>query len=124
MENAFDQVKHSFLFDVLHQFGISDDFIRWISTCISNPWISSLIIGCRDGFLNESRGLTQGFPLSPLLYIIMEEYLNMKLECDWVNGLMPGIRIVIGVKNINHSQFTNDTLLLGGVLVTISERFK
>jgi hypothetical protein len=124
MENAFDQVKHSFVFDVLHQFGISDDFIRWISSCISNPWISALVIGCPDVFFNESRGLKQRFPLSPLLYIIMEEYLNMKLECDWVNGLMPGIRIVKGVKNINHSKFTNDTLLLGGVLVTISKRFK
>jgi len=124
MENASDQVKHSFLFDVLHQFGISDDFIQWISTCISNPWISTLVIGCPDGFFNESRGLRQGFPLSPLLYIIMEEYLNMKLECDWANGLMPAIQIVRGVKNINHSQFTNDTLLLGGLLVTISKMFK
>ena len=40
------------------------------------------------------------------------------------NGELRGLKIARGVKNANHSQFVDDTILLGGAFVIIAERFK
>jgi hypothetical protein len=65
MENAFDRVEHKFLFKVLGNFGFNQSFIAWIDSCISSPWIVPLLNRRPGPFFKESRGLRQGFPLSP-----------------------------------------------------------
>jgi hypothetical protein len=71
MANAFDRVKHAFLFSVMQKFGFSKYFIDWIQACIGSPWIAPLINGRPSQFFQASKGLRQGFPLSPSLYIIL-----------------------------------------------------
>jgi hypothetical protein len=61
---------------VLKKFGFSMDFIKWVESCIEGPWISPLVNGRSDGFFQSGWGMLQGYPLSPLLYIVMEKYLN------------------------------------------------
>jgi hypothetical protein len=80
MANAFDRVKHAFLFSVLRKFGFSKDFVNWIQACIGSPWIAPMINGRPTQFFQSSRGLGKGCPLSPSLYIIMAESLSRKLE--------------------------------------------
>jgi hypothetical protein len=58
--------------------------------------------------------LRQGFPLSPILYILMVESLSRRLDKERRKKTIPGIKIVQGVKRINNSQFVDDTILLGG----------
>jgi hypothetical protein len=94
------------------------------SVCISSPWISSLVNGRPMAFFKETRGLRQGCPLSPLLYILMAEHLSRRLEHERKIGNIPGLIIVRGVKKINHSQFVDDTLLLGGASIVITVCFK
>jgi hypothetical protein len=110
MANAFDRVEHKFLFKVLRNFGFSQNFMDWISSCIDSPWIAPLINGRPGPFFKASRGLRQGCPLSPLLYVIMAESLNINLEWESANGNIPGIKIAQGIKRINHSQFADDTI--------------
>jgi hypothetical protein len=69
MANAFDRVKHSFLNAVLEKFGFNQDFITWIGSCISNPWISPLINGQPKNLFKASRGLHAKDVLSPLYYM-------------------------------------------------------
>ena len=40
------------------------------------------------------------------------------------NGDLRGLKIARGVKNENHAQYADDTILLGGVSVIIAERFR
>jgi len=114
MANAFHRVNHEFLVAVLKRFGISIKFINTILACITNPWITPLINGRPSNFFQSSKGLRQGCPLSPFLYIIMEESLSVQLE-NQREKKVTGIQISIGVKEINHSLFADNTLLIGGV---------
>jgi hypothetical protein len=131
MENAFDRVKHSFLYKVLERYGFSPEFIDWVSACIGSAWIAPMINSHPSHFFKSSRGLRQGCPLSPPFYILMVDSLSRKLEEEHRLGRLPGIQNSRGVsilnsqfKAINHSQFANDTLLLGATSPIIARIFK
>jgi hypothetical protein len=57
LANAFDRVRHAFLFQVMECFGFDSSFIRWVKACISEPWIAPLINGRATSFFKSSRGL-------------------------------------------------------------------
>eukprot|EP00253_Pinus_taeda_P030665 PITA_30665 len=124
LANAFDWVRHSFLFVVLKKMGFNSSFINTIAACISGPWISPLINGRPCEAFQSSRGLRQGCPLSPYLFILMEEPFSKALDHNRRFGHITGIKFGNGVKNINHSQFADDTLLIGGASTTIARHFK
>ena len=43
LANAFDKVRHDFLFAVMEKFGFSYAFISWVKACIGAPWIALLM---------------------------------------------------------------------------------
>ena len=124
LANAFDMVSHTFLCQVMQRYGFTPDFISWVKACISKPWIALLVNGRAAPFFQASRGLRQGCPLSPLLYAIQASVLSYQLENARQEQDLPGIRIARGTKNINHAQFADDTILLGGASQIIAHRFK
>eukprot|EP00253_Pinus_taeda_P001792 PITA_01792 len=124
MANAFDRVNHSFLQAVLKKFGISEHFTSRVMECISSNWTAPLINGRPCSAFKSSRGLRQGCPLSPFLYIIMAETLSLHLENKRRLKEITGIDIVRGAKGINHSLFADDTLLIGGASSLMARRFK
>lgn len=123
MANAFDRVKHSFLFKIMNRFGFNDTFIRWISECISKPWIAPLINSCPTDFFQASRGISQGCPLSSFLYIIIAESLSRKLNSDLNSGSIPGLCFSQDSHPLNHTLFADDSLFLGGTSSTIARKF-
>eukprot|EP00253_Pinus_taeda_P027574 PITA_27574 len=114
LANAFDRVKHEFLFMVMKKMGFSSAIINWIKACIASPWIAPLVNGRPSDFFQASRGLRQGCPLSPLLYAIQALVLSFQLDHNQQTQILPGLRMVHHVKDINHAQFADDTLLLVG----------
>jgi hypothetical protein len=57
LANAFDRVRHDFLFQVMQKFGFNASFIQWIKACIRTPWISPLVNGRATNFFQASRGI-------------------------------------------------------------------
>ena len=45
LENDSDRIRHSYIFQVMENYGFPSNFIRWIKSCIRKPWISPLING-------------------------------------------------------------------------------
>ena len=123
MKNAFDRVKLPFLYDVLLSFGFSPEFVNLIKACTNGPWIAPLVNGRPSDFFKYSKGLLQGCPMSPFLYILMAETLSRKLLVEKKAGYIPGIIIARGVDPINHALFVDDSLLLGGASMKIARDF-
>jgi hypothetical protein len=68
MENAFDRVKHEFLYEVLSKFGFQSSFISWIKACISSPWITPLINGPNNVLPSLKRSQTRLPSFSDVVY--------------------------------------------------------
>lgn len=71
IEKAFDHVNWGFLIHLPKRCGFSDKWRQWISFCLSTVRFSILTNGSPCNFFGSSRGLQQGNPLSPLLFMLV-----------------------------------------------------
>ncbi|RVW80668.1 Transposon TX1 uncharacterized 149 kDa protein [Vitis vinifera] len=93
IEKAFDRVGWKFLLAVLKQMGFGERWIMWIKWCISTVRYSVLINGSPSGFFQSSRGLRQGDPLSPYLFVIAMEVFSCLMRRAISEGFLSGWRV-------------------------------
>ena len=89
---------------------------RWISlvmACIHTVHFSVLIDGVPKGFINPTRGIRQGDPLSPYIFLLCVEGLPTLLQKASSSGSLKGIQSSRGGPWISHLFFADDSLLFG-----------
>lgn len=103
-EKAFDTVEWYYLEKVLSIFGFGNSFKSWVKILYTD--ISSCIIndGYTSNFFNLSRGVRQGCPLSPYLFVLCVEILAIAIR---QNKNIRGIKI--GETEFKISQLADDT---------------
>lgn len=111
MEKAYDKMEWCFLEKVMRCFGFNDKWINWVMQCISTVSFSILINGGPMGFFNPMRGLRQGDPLSPFLFILGAEVLSRLIQKAEESGAIHGIKAARGCQAISHLQFVDDLLI-------------
>jgi hypothetical protein len=112
-EKAYDSVDWSFLDYMLGRFGFSDKWRAWIRACVYAGSMSVLVNGSPTAEINIQRGLKQGDPLAPFLFLLVAEGLGglMKkaVETNRFRGFKVGSNGVI----VSHLQYADDTLCIG-----------
>nr|GEW06599.1 RNA-directed DNA polymerase, eukaryota, reverse transcriptase zinc-binding domain protein [Tanacetum cinerariifolium] len=110
-EKAFDSISWDFLLQVMHYMGFKEKWIKWISGCLNSASSLILINGSPTREFNIQRGLRQGDPLSPFLFIIAMEGLHVAMEDAIAAGLYRGF--AINQLNLSHLFFVDDALFIG-----------
>ena len=77
LEKAFDKLEWSFIHEVLVHFNFPKNIIDIIMACISSTSVSILFNGGKLEPFTPTRGICQGDPLSPYIFILCLEYLGL-----------------------------------------------
>jgi mannosylglycoprotein endo-beta-mannosidase len=85
---AFDSVKWDYLLEVMQQMGFGSKWCSWVSIFLSTANTSVLLNGARGPWFRHSRGLRQGDPLSPLLFILAMEPLQKLFDLATSDGTL------------------------------------
>ena len=80
ISKAFDSVQWSFLLNSLMAMGFPERFIHWIRLCVTTPSYSVQVNGDLAGYFQSARGLRQGCPLSPYLFVLCMNVLSYKID--------------------------------------------
>ena len=79
-EKAFDRVEWSFMRDTLLRMGFGSSFVRWVDLFYRDVQSAVDVNGHLSAFFLLSRGVRQGCPLSPLLYVLVAEVLACNIR--------------------------------------------
>ncbi|KAB1226409.1 hypothetical protein CJ030_MR1G029182 [Morella rubra] len=113
MEKAYDRVEWCFVLKVFELFGFSRKWINWIAQCISTSYFSILLNGSPFGNFCPTRGIRQGDPLSPALFILCSEVLSRLFSREESLGRLKSIKVGRDAPSISHLLFAYDLLLFG-----------
>ncbi|KAM6564221.1 hypothetical protein CsatB_024219 [Cannabis sativa] len=111
MSKAFDRVEWSFIAAVMGKMGFSLRWVTLIMNCLQTTQLSFIVNGAISGNVKPQRGLKQGDPLSPYLFLICSEGLSRLLQYEESIGCLKGLAISRHSPSISHLLFADDSLL-------------
>lgn len=88
LRKAFDCVRWDFILASLWALAIPESYIRLVSECLSTTSFSVSINGALGGFFNSSKGIRQGDPMSPYLFVLAMECLSSLLASRFETGII------------------------------------
>ena len=91
-EKAFDRVDHAFMFETMRAFHMPEPFVRAVEVLYKTATTSVKLNGEEGRPFGNTAGIRQGCPLSPLLYIFVQEVqMRMLREDERIKGVpIPG----------------------------------
>jgi hypothetical protein len=97
---------------MLHRFGFSGKWIGWMRACVFAGNLSVLVNGSHTGEINIQRGLKQGDPFAPFLFLLVVEgfsgVMRKAVELGRFKGCAVGKTPVV----ISHLQYADDTICI------------
>ncbi|XP_019175465.1 PREDICTED: uncharacterized protein LOC109170766 [Ipomoea nil] len=111
MAKAYDRVEWSFLRKMMLALGFHGGWVELIMKCVTTVSYNIQVNGLRCDPIIPTRGLRQGDPLSPYLFIICAEGLSLLLQQAHTVGSLHGCRVARGASPISHLFIADDSLL-------------
>ncbi|KAH9768542.1 reverse transcriptase domain-containing protein [Citrus sinensis] len=111
MSKAHDRIECNFLSSIMLKMGFNPDFFNMIMLCVFTVTYKISRDGLEIGPNIPSRGLRQGDPLSPYLFIICAQGLSSLINHYERVGMLHGIKIVRGAPCLTHIFFADDCFI-------------
>jgi len=113
-EKAYDSVDLKYLDTVMLQMNFPTLWRKWIYECVGTATASVLVNGCPTDEFPMERGLRQGDPLCPFLFLLAAVGFNILMQSLLEAGLFRGYMVGRDTTMcLSHLQFADDTLIIG-----------
>lgn len=107
---AYDKLEWGFLEETMRRMGFAGKWIHWIMACVTTVSYSVLINGSPHGHVIPERGIRQGDPMSPYLFILCAEVLSHMMNTAASRKQIQGLKICNQGTPITHLLFADDSL--------------
>jgi mannosylglycoprotein endo-beta-mannosidase len=124
LAKAFDRVEWNFIVQALARKGLHGHFINLIHACISSPTFSVIINGQPFARFRGNRGIRQGCPLSPYLFVLAINELSLALQEAMSTNSFAGIKLGPDCPPIHSLLFADDLLVCGQATEQEANRMK
>ena len=111
LEKAYDKLEWSFIRDMLFKANLPEDLIGIIMSCISTISTEILVNGEALEPIYPSRGIRQGDPLSPYMFILCMDYLGQLIQEKCEAKLWQPVKASQGGPTFSHMFFADDLVL-------------
>jgi len=111
-EKAYNSVRWSFLLDMLHRMGFHRNWIRWVQGCLESASVSVLVNDSQTEEFRPFRGLRQGDPMAPFLFLVVAEGLAGLVRSALRENLLRGVKVGRAEVECCMLQFADDTLFM------------
>ena len=110
MSKAYDRVEWTFLEEIMPKMGFNDRWINLMMVCVKLVTYSILVNGELCGMIQPTRGIRQGDPLSPFLFLLCTEGLNGLIKKSDMEGDIHGFSLCKRGPKLTYLLFTDDCL--------------
>ncbi|CAM0910858.1 unnamed protein product [Alopecurus aequalis] len=124
LAKAFDRLEWSFICSALARKGLHGHFINLVRACITSPTFAVLINGQASDTFVSTRGIRQGCPLSPTLFILAINELSLTLQEALQDNHLTGIKLGPNCPPIHSLLFADDLLVCGDASILEATRIK
>lgn len=124
MSKAYDRVEWDFLRGIMIKMGFCNLWVDWIMACITTVKLNILVNGEEIGHVIPERGLRQGDPISPYLFILVTEGLSALIKKTVIKGELHGINVARNAQEVTHLLFADDSYFYFKAVSSEAHRFK
>ncbi|CAL0318682.1 unnamed protein product [Lupinus luteus] len=112
-EKAYNSVNWGFLLYMMERMRFCFKWRNWVKNCLHSNMVSILVNGCPSKEFRMTRGLSQGDPLAPFLFLIVVEGLSGMMRSAVAKEIFKGYPVGNDKVLISHLQYADDPLLIG-----------
>ena len=124
MSKAYDRVEWDFLDAVLVRFGFDTGWCGRVMECVRSVTFAMLVNGWPTEDFTPNRGIRQGDPLSPYLFILCAEIFSHLLRRAEENNSLRGLKVASLAPSVNHLLFADDCIIFSRASLQDAEAIK